>query len=244
MLLWPQGPPGGQDLPGASAEGTAATTAGTTPPTPTPTPPAGGPSAAQFVSHTLASLLSAQEAPPTSAGVAGKIIGVADGDGDGTLSLNEVETALGADTTSGADALSQAFSGIDTNGDGQLSASELTTALDARKAAQGAHHGHHAHHAHQAAASSSDLAAQALGAADTDGDGQLSLSEIQKALGAATTAGASDVLSAAIGKLDANGDGLLSASELSAGIDAFRAAHHRGGGDASSQASTAQTVSA
>jgi Ca2+-binding EF-hand superfamily protein len=241
MLLRQQAPPGGQDLPGAAA---AADPAPAAVPTTSPTPPTSSPSAARFVSHTLASLLSAQEAPPSSADVAGKIIGVADANGDGTLSLGEVEKALGADTTSGADALSQAFSSVDANGDGQISAGELTTALDAQKAAQGAHHGHHAHHAHRAQPSSGDLASQAIGAADANGDGLLSVDEIQKALGASTTTGATEVLTSAIGKLDANGDGQLSAGELTAAIDAFRAAHHRGGAQTASQDPPVQTATA
>lgn len=247
MLLQQQGAPPGQDLPGAGASPATATPA---------VPPTSAPNAAQFTSDTLASLLSAQEAPPSSSDVAGKIIGVADTNGDGALSLNEVEQALGADTTSGANALSQAFNSIDTNGDGQVDASELTNALDAQKGAQGAqaaHHGHHAHHAHQAPPSSSDLASQVLGAADTNGDGALSASEIENALGASTTSGSADAsatsgataaLTAAIGKLDTNGDGTLSAAELSAGIDAFRAAHHRGGSDSASQSQSAQAVTA
>lgn len=155
----------------------------------------------------------------------------------------EVQKALGADTTLGADALGKAFSSIDANGDGQISADELTTALAAQKGApgtEGPHHGRHAHHAHGAPPASSDLAAQVLGAADTDSDGALSVAEIEKALGVSTASGATDALTSAIGKLDANGDGQLSASELSAGIDAFRAAHHRGG--AEGQASQAVTA--
>ena len=241
MLLRPQGPRTGQDLPGAGPTDSAA-------PAAAPTQPAGGPDAAQFASKTLASLLSAQEAPPSNADIAGKIIGVADGDGDGSLSLTEVEKAIGADTTSGADPLGQAFAALDTNGDGQIGADELTAALDARQAAQGAHHGHHGHHGHHvhgAQASSSDLAAKILGAADTDGDGSLSSDELQTALGASS----SDGLASAIGKLDTDGDGKLSAAELSAGIDAFRAAHHRGAASvtvetASTQAASTQAISA
>ncbi len=114
--------------------------------------------------------------------MAAKITSAADTNGDGSLSLSKVEKALGADTTTGAEAassanaLSQAFASIDTNGDDQISASELTNALDAQngtQGAQGAHHHHH--HAHKAEASappsSSDLAAKILGAADTNGDG-------------------------------------------------------------------------
>jgi Ca2+-binding EF-hand superfamily protein len=244
MLLQPQQAAAGQDLPGADS--TTATPAAATPSAPQPT---SSPSSAQFATNTLASLLSAQEAPPSSADIAAKIIGVADTNSDGSLSLGEVEKALGADTTTGADsssganALGQAFSSIDTNGDGQISADELTNALDAQKAAHGAHHGHHAHHAHQAPPSSSDLASQLLGSADSNGDGQLSVAEIENALGTSASNSATDMLTSAIGKLDTNGDGQLSATELSAGIDAFRAAHHRGGAE-SAQGPSAQTVTA
>jgi Ca2+-binding EF-hand superfamily protein len=246
MLLQPQAP-AGQDLPGADA--TTTTSAPATPPAPQPT---SNPASTQFAAKTLASLLSAQEAPPSSADVAAKIIGVADANGDGSLSLSEVEKALGADTTTGADAssganpLAQAFASIDTNGDGQVSATELTNALDAQKAAQGARHGHHGHHAHaaqQAPQSSTDLAAQLVGSADSNGDGELSVSEIETALGTSASNSATDLLTSAIGKLDTNGDGQLSATELSAGIDAFRAAHHRGGAPAA-QSQSAQAVTA
>jgi Ca2+-binding EF-hand superfamily protein len=217
LLLQRQAPPTGQDLPGAGQASTAASTP--------PAQPAGGATAAQFTSDTLSSLLSAQEAPPSSSDVAAKLIGTADTNGDGALSLDEVESALGQDTTSGADALSQAFSKIDTNGDGQVDAGELTSALDAQKSASGAHHAHHAHHAHQAAPSSTDLASEVLGAVDGNGDGQLSASEIQTALGSSS----SGSLTSAIGTLDTNGDGQLSASELSTAIDAFRTAHQSSG---------------
>lgn len=236
MLLPPQPAPAGQDLPGADSTTTLAAPQ-----------PASSPGATQFATKTLAVLLSAQEAPPSSADIAGKIIGVADSNGGGSLSLSEVEKVLGADTTTGADAssganpLAQAFASVDANGDGQISATELSNALDAQKAAQGAHHGHHGHHAHaarQAPQSGSDLASRLLGAADNNGDGALSVTEIENALGTSASTSAADLLTAAIGKLDTNGDGQLSQTELAAGIDAFRAAHRRGG------AETAQSQSA
>ena len=230
LLLQQRGAQAGQDVPGADS-----TSAATTP---SPTQPSGGTNAAQFTSDTLSSLLSAQEAPPSSSDVAAKVINTADTNGDGSLSLDEIEKALGQDTTSGADALSQAFSKLDTNGDGQISADELSSALDAKKAAGGAHHGHHAHHAHAAPTSSADLASQVIGKADTNGDGALSADEIQTALGS----NASDSLTAAIGKLDTNADGQLSATELSAAIDAFWAAHNRGGPDTGATTSAAQVV--
>ena len=235
LLLQRQGSPTGQDLPGAGQA--------STPPTPS-AQQASGATAAQFTADTLSSLLSAQEAPPSSSDVAAKLIGTADTNGDGALSLDEVKSALGQgatqNTASGADALGQAFAKLDANGDGQLSASELSSALDAQKSASGADHAHHAHHAHQAAASSTDLASAVLGAVDANGDGQLSASEIQAALGASS----GDSLTSAIGKLDTNADGQLSASELSAAIDAFRAAHQRGGSATSTAAPSAQVVTA
>jgi Ca2+-binding EF-hand superfamily protein len=242
LLLQQQGAQAGQDVPGADS-----TSAATTP---SPTQPSGGTSAAQFTSDTLSSLLSAQEAPPTSSDVAAKVISTADTNGDGSLSLAEIEKALGQDTTSGAsgaDALSQAFSKLDTNGDGQVSADELSSALDAQKSASVAQNAPsdkaqkaHAHHGHHAASSSTDVASQMLGAADTNGDGQLSASELQTALGSSS----SDSLTSAIGTLDTNGDGQLSATELSAAIDAFRAAHDRGGSTTNATNSSTQAVTA
>jgi Ca2+-binding EF-hand superfamily protein len=262
MLLQPQQPADGQDLPGAESS-TAATPTTATSQTTTL-------SSAQFASDTLSSLLSAQENPPSAADTAAKIIGVADTNGDGSLSLSEIENAIGADTASGTgaasetDPLSQAFSALDTNGDGDISDSELTNALSAQSAAQngaqgpqGAHHHHHGHGmsgasgsdtASGADPSSTDLASQLLGSADANGDGELSVSEFESALGVSSTSStastaATDLLTSAMSKLDTNGDGQLSASELNAGIDAFRAAHHRGGAD-TAQAQTQAAVSA
>jgi Ca2+-binding EF-hand superfamily protein len=236
LLLQRQGSPTGQDLPGSGQAPTAASTP--------PAQPTSGASAAQFTADTLSSLLSAQEAPPSSSDVAAKLIGTADTNGDGALSLDEVGTALGQDTTSGADALGQAFAKVDANGDGQLSASELSSALDAQKSASGAPNEKaqraHAHRMHQAASSSTDVASQVLGALDANGDGQLSASEIQTALGSSS----SDSLTSAIGKLDTNADGQLSASELSTAIDAFRAANQRGGSTAATTAQSTQVVAA
>ena len=254
MVLQQQQPSAGQDLPSdATTAAAAATTNPTTTPAATPTSTT---TAAQFASNTLASLLSAQEAQPTPANVAAQIIQAADTNGDGELSLSEVENALngatnGANASASATALSQAFSQIDTNGDGEISASELTNALAAQNGTQGAQgqqgpqgaHHHH-HHAHQAqgggsAPTSTDLASQILSADDTNGDGQLSLSEIENALGTSASTG----LTSAFNSLDTNGDGQLSASELSTGISAFQAAHHRGSSE-TAQSQSAQPVTA
>ena len=251
MLLQPQPQDGGQDLPSPNATATTTTGAPTSQPT-------SAPNANQFVSDTLASLLSAQEAPPSAADVAGEIIKVADTNGDGSLSLSEVEAALGqstgadstsgSDTAPGADALAQAFNKIDANGDGQVSDQELTDALLAVLGLQGAHHGRHHHHGGMSGmggASSTDLADSLVGQLDQNGAGGLSLGEIENALGVATTSGDASGLSSAFNSLDGDGDGQLSTSELSAGIDAFRAAHHRAGSaTASTNATAGQAVTA
>ncbi|HEX3366309.1 EF-hand domain-containing protein [Phenylobacterium sp.] len=254
MLLQPQQPAAGQDLPGATSS------TGSTPPAATAQTTTL--SSAQFASDTLSSLLSAQEAPPSASGVAAKIISVADTNGDGSLSLSEIEKAIGADTTSGSDTasgtdpLSAAFAKLDTNGDGEISATELTNDLSAQNAAQqgaqgpqGAHHHHHhggggGGMSGAGGASSTDLASQILGTADTNSDGQLSMTEIENALGVTSSSSttATNALTSAFNSLDSNGDGSLSASELSAGIDAFRAAHHRGGAETAQ--SNPATVSA
>jgi Ca2+-binding EF-hand superfamily protein len=263
MLLQPQAPPAGQDLPSSDSSAATATATQTTAATPTPAT-----SADQFATDTLSSLLSAQEAPPSPADVAQQVISAVDTNSDGELSLSEIENALGANgassptgatTSLSADALSQAFSSIDTNGDGEISASELTNALAAQNGSQdtqalqqqgpqGAHH-HHAHHAHggggsASGASSIDLADELIGSTDTNGDGTLSLSEIENALGTSASSTASSDLTSAFNSLDTNSDGQLSASELSTGIDAFRAAHHMGGAASAAQTQSTQTVSA
>lgn len=267
MLLQPQQQDGGQDLPSPNA--TATSTSGTTAAQPT-----SAPNATQFVSDTLASLLSAQEGPPSASSVASQIMQVADTDGDGSLSLSEVETALGqssgADSTSGADSstggLAQAFSQIDTNGDGEISQQELTNALQAQSGSQGAqgpqggpqgaHHGHHHHGGGGGGGlsgvggsdttSSTDLADTLMGQLDQNGDGTLSLSEIENTLGVSSTSSDASGLSSAFESLDSNGDGQLSTSEISAGIDAFRAAHHRASAEPAQTTTSAgaQAVSA
>src|SRR5581483_10926427 len=216
-LFEQQPPPPGQDLPGDAASATSgASTA--------PTPPVGSSSATRFAQATLASLLDAQQAPPTSADIAGKVISAADSDGDGSLSLAEIEKALGQDTTSSTDGLSAAFAKLDTNGDGKLSQDELASALDAQTSASGVHHHHHHHHAVQdAQASGGQLAATILGRADTNGDGALSADEIAQALGTST----SDSLKQTLAGFDKNADGKLDSSELAAAIDAFRTAHRQ-----------------
>jgi Ca2+-binding EF-hand superfamily protein len=232
-LFQQQGPPAGQDLPGESAAPAAGATT-------SPTPPTGAPDASQFAQATLAALLDAQQAPPTSADIAGKVISAADSDGDGSLSLDEVEKALGQDTSSGADGLSQAFAALDANGDGKLSQDELASAIDAQKSASGVHHHGHHHHAQEAQASDGQLATAMLGQADTNGDGALSPDEIAQALGTS----ASDGLKQQLAGFDKDGDGKLDSSELAAAIEAFRTAHQQAQPQAADASTTTQAVTA
>jgi hypothetical protein len=117
-----------------------------------------------FSVQTLGALTSAQEGAGNwrqqmDAIVANKMVSQLDTNGDGQLSLSEIENALGLSggTTSGAtgsdasgsssstgatDGLSAAFASVDTNGDGELSVGELANALGQLQG----HHGHHHHH--------------------------------------------------------------------------------------------------
>ena len=136
----------GQDLPSA-ANLTAASTASAAPSFLGSTP------SQQFSSDLLATLISAQAAPPSASSVAGKLISNLDANGDGTLSLSEIENALSngasAQTASAATAsLTSGFNKIDANGDGQISQTELATALqtlvqDAQSLGGPRHHHHH-----------------------------------------------------------------------------------------------------
>jgi hypothetical protein len=141
-----------QDVPGESQERHDGPTQG--PPGP---PPAGA--SDQFSSQTLSSLISAQEQANGDDDLASRLIGDADADGDGLLSLTEVQSTLGGDDGEST-GLTAALGAIDTDGDGKLSASELSAVLEKGKA-QHAHHGHrHARPAEAADPSETD--------ADTD----------------------------------------------------------------------------
>lgn len=124
-------------------------------------PPAPGSTPADmFSGQTLGALTSAQEGSggwrqQMDAGLANQMIGQLDSDGDGSLSLSEIENALGTtSTTNGGnstsstdaqDGLSAAFAAVDANGDGQLSSDELTNALGQMQTQHAHGHGHHHH---------------------------------------------------------------------------------------------------
>jgi len=92
----------------------------------------------------------------------------------------------------------------------------------------------------------SDLAADLIKQADTDGDGSLSADEIKGAIGnGSSSTDDADGLKAAMAKLDTDGNGTLSASELSAGLEARRSerGHRHGHAPPSSSDVAAKLVS-
>jgi hypothetical protein len=128
---------------GSQSSGTASTTSATTASAGSTTGPG------LLGSDALNWLISSEQSAPSA--LASDIIQAVNPGGDG-VSLQQVASATGQST----DALSSAFSAIDTNGDGQLSQSELTSALtnllqqtqgDASESfgAVGGHHHHHHH---------------------------------------------------------------------------------------------------
>lgn len=184
-----------------------------------------------FAGITLGGLMSLQMQPPSTADIASRLNSGADGDHDGALSLAEVQTALGGNTSDG---LSSAFAHVDANGDGRLSSEELASAIDAARARG---------QIRPPPPQGSDVAARILGAVDANGDGAATLEEIATALGGRAAGNAAARLTEAYSRLDANGDGKLTAQEIASALDAFIAARKRSGG-ASAQAAASAGVSA
>jgi hypothetical protein len=128
-----------------------------------PAPPAAGSTPADmFSGQTLGALTTAQERAgdwrhQMDSIVADQMVSQLDTNGDGSLSLSEIESALGVSggsdgsgspsptgaSSNAIDGLTAAFAQVDSNGDGQLSADELTSALGQMQGHRGHHHHHH-----------------------------------------------------------------------------------------------------
>ena len=245
LLLQRQTAAAGQDLPSSTpASGAASSDPAADPPAPPPPPSGGGPNAAQFQPRRRWRLCSApRRARPPPPSIAGQ------GDLGGRhrwrrrrLSLAEVTSALGQDSTSGTDQLGQAFAKLDANGDGKLSSDELSSALGRPEVGgqPGAGRG-----ASRAPPPSRPAHQRRHGGEDPprrrrrdNGDGELSSDEIAQAFGSSSSDQTSS-LGQSLAKLDTNGDGQLNATELEAAIDAFRAAHRQGSTQTASTATTA-----
>ena len=166
----------------------------------------GGPQmSGQTMSGMMALQTQAPQQPPAASDVAAKLVSALDTDGDGQVSLSEIEQAL---SSAGQNSdVSQAFSSIDQDSDGKLSSTELTSALNAMQP--------HRHHGHgQMAAQAANSLTSAF---DSDGDGSLSLSEVGAAVGQ-DTSDASSSVAQGFASLDSNGDGKLSSDELTSAI--------------------------
>ena len=174
--------------------------AGQSPPSglpPNGAPPMSGFGGPQAAPDTMSALLSLQTDPDSQAS---SLISALDKNGDGTLSADEVASAVSKSTSD----IQGGFAQLDTNGDGQLSGDELSSAIKQ-------HHGH-GHHGHRAEA----MAQNMMQAFDSDGDGGLSQSEVANALG--QNGADQSALTSAFNGMDANGDGVLSADELASSI--------------------------
>jgi EF-hand domain len=159
----------GQNLPaGATATGSAAST------------PLGLAPSSQFASSALSALISAQESQPQNE--AAGIIQALNPNGNGSLSLGQVEQALtGSPSASSSPqqlAIAGAFAQLDANGDGQLSQSELAQALTALQSSDPSPgmSGHHHRHHHLAAAGADGAQSSTASATSSIGATALALS--------------------------------------------------------------------
>ena len=101
----------------------------------------------RFSPDLLTALLSAQTAPPTTSSLAKTLVSTLDSNGDGALSLTEVNQAItgnapGSSTSLANAAIADAFAKLDGDGDGQLSPDELAAAMN-RLGGLLHHHHHH-----------------------------------------------------------------------------------------------------
>jgi hypothetical protein len=114
------------------------------------TPPSGTGSSNQISPQTMSALLDAQSQLGATGTTASQspsqalqdLFSTLDANGDGSVSKQEFESALGAGGTNVA-AADNVFNQLDTNGDGSVSLDELKSALQGA----GGHHGHHHMHA-------------------------------------------------------------------------------------------------
>jgi hypothetical protein len=120
-------------------------------------PPSGTSGSNQISPQTMSALLDAQSqsGSTTTASLSPSqalqdLFSDIDANGDGEISQQEFENALGAGGTNVA-AADQVFNQIDTNGDGEISLNELQSALQGA----GGHHGGHHHHMHAAGSTDS-----------------------------------------------------------------------------------------
>lgn len=153
-----------------------------------------------FDTATLSSLLSAQQSGESPAA---SLLSLADENGDGSLGIEELGSALGVETSE----LTESFGQVDTDGDGQVTEAELDAGMKAMFERNGP----------PGPPSEADLASSLLSIADTDEGGSLSLSEILSAMGEEENAEVSETFAS----YDTDGDQALSSEELTSAIESM-----------------------
>jgi Ca2+-binding EF-hand superfamily protein len=161
-----------------------------------PPPMSGWSSSGQgFSADTLASLLQAQQTSQSDRATA--MFNDADADGDGSVSADELATAMAAhapedlpaDAPSASDMAAGLLAKGDSDGDGKLSLAEFSAMKPA------GHHHHGPPPADAAGDGSSQQASSATDAADLNGDGVVTADELAKTLNSAFDKLGSDVSS-------------------------------------------------
>jgi Ca2+-binding EF-hand superfamily protein len=153
-----------------------------------------------FNPATLSSLLGAQQSGPFPAA---SLLSLADENGDGSLGVEELGTALGVD----ASELAEGFGQVDADGDGQVTEAELDAGMKAMFQRNGP----------PRPPSEADMASSLLSIADADQSASLSLTEILSVLGEEDDSEVSD----AFASYDADGDEALNTDELTSAIEAM-----------------------
>jgi hypothetical protein len=180
----------GQNLPTMGANVASGSSLGAAPLSATPS--------SQFASNVLSELLSAQESQPSSQNLASQIISAINPNGDGSLSLAQVEQSLtgsSATTSPQQTGIANAFAQLDANGDGALSQSELAQALQSLQQNDpfqgvGGHHHHHHHHIEDQASSTANTATTSTSATAAEVDEPAAGASIVASTPAAVSGGA------------------------------------------------------
>lgn len=154
-----------------------------------------------YSSYNYSSSLSSRPKPPDPAQMQEKLFKTLDSNTDGSVSKDELNTALTAAQESDSSLtidIDELFSQLDANADGNLSSDETAALLPPPPPGQ--------------PPSSEEL----FGALDSNGDGSIGTDELSVLVSQAGAATSSDALSELFSQLDADGSGGIDSEELSA----------------------------
>lgn len=151
--------------------------------------------------------------PFQSGGLGQDLVDQTDTDGSGDVSIEELAASLGVETST----LTESFASVDADGDGAITGEEMEAGFEALAEEMGLPTRPSTEE--WTSQVSDDMTSQLLSALDSDGDQELSLSEI---LESSSTEGEDDAsVSDRFSELDTDGDGSLTSSELSAALEAM-----------------------